>query len=245
MAFKKMTDYNQERYGGLFRLVNDGDSARVVFLYRSVDDVLIADTHYVKSANYSGYVHCCGRGCPACGKGIRVQTKLFIPLYNLDTNEIQFFDRNVNFEAQLSKDVFENYPNPSQYVFTITRHGEPRSLDTKYELRATNKYSAESYDQILAKFNIKMPEYYENICKEVTPEELSEMLSQGSQSSAPTGDSLPDYSVTPRTSVRNTTTTAPSTPVYTPVPEDDLVSVSEELPEFGEGLDELDSDVDF
>ena len=91
MAFKKVNDYNQEKFGGLFLLRNNGDYADVIFMYRSVDDVLVADTHYIKSADYSGYVHCQGRNCPACAKGIRVQTKLFIPMYNITDNELQFW----------------------------------------------------------------------------------------------------------------------------------------------------------
>ena len=83
MGFKSVTSYNEEKFNGLFLLRNDGDSADVIFLDRNIDDVLVADTHYVKSADYSGYVHCCGKGCPACAKGIRIQTKLFIPLYNI------------------------------------------------------------------------------------------------------------------------------------------------------------------
>lgn len=240
MAFKSMTQYNQERYGGLFRLVNDNDHARVVFLYQSVDDVLIADTHYIKSGEFSGYVHCCGRGCPACAKGIRVQNKLFIPLYNLDDNEIQFWDRTTNFENQLNNDVFNKYPNPSQYVFTITRHGVAGDINTKYEIRATNRYTVETYDQILNKFQIKMPDYYSNICKELSATELSDILNQGNNYSAPNGDSLPDYSVTPR--ARNTASADPIPPVHTPVPAEEMLPFDDgELAEFS---DEADAEVD-
>ena len=80
MAFKKMTEYNEEKFGNFFRLVNDGDFADVVFLYRSTHDVLVADVHYVKTPDYSGYVQCLERGCPACSEGIRIQSKLFIPM---------------------------------------------------------------------------------------------------------------------------------------------------------------------
>ena len=69
MAFKTVESYNEARFGGFFLLRNDGDFADVVFMYRNKDDVLVADTHYVKGSDYSGYVHCCGRGCPACSKG--------------------------------------------------------------------------------------------------------------------------------------------------------------------------------
>ena len=71
MAFKTMNDFNKERgYDNYFTLRNDGDTADVIILYRGVSDVLVADAHYIKSNDYTGYVHCCGRGCPACGKGI-------------------------------------------------------------------------------------------------------------------------------------------------------------------------------
>lgn len=196
MAFKTARQYNEEKFGGLFLLRNDGDSADVIFLYRNLDDVLIADTHYIKSADYSGYVHCCGRGCPACEKGIRVQTKLFIPMYNLTTNQIEFWDRNVRFENQLSQDVFERYPNPSEFVFRITRHGVAGDVNTTYQIQAIGRNTAESYDQILAKFHITMPDYYEKVCRAYDSMKLSSMLS----SSAAATSSLPDYQVTPRVS---------------------------------------------
>ena len=58
MAFKKITDYNEEKYGRLFVLKDDKEYADVILLYRSINDVLIADIHYIKSPEYSGYVHC-------------------------------------------------------------------------------------------------------------------------------------------------------------------------------------------
>ena len=63
MAFKSVEQFNDDRYHGLFRLVNDGDHADVIFLYQSIKDMLVAQAHYIKSADYSGYVHCCEQGC--------------------------------------------------------------------------------------------------------------------------------------------------------------------------------------
>ena len=98
MAFKTVNQFNKERgYENYFTLRNDGDTADVIFLYRSTDDVLVADAHYIKSENYAGYIHCCGRGCPACGKGISVRNKLFVPMYDLACNKIVFWDRNMFF----------------------------------------------------------------------------------------------------------------------------------------------------
>lgn len=203
MAFKSAKQYNEDKFGGLFRLVNDGDSAQVIFLYRSEDDVLVADTHYIKSADYNGYVHCCGKGCPACAKGIRVQTKLFVPLYNLDADEIQFWDRTMRFEPQLSQDVFSRFYNPSEIVFRITRHGAIGDVNTTYEIVAVGRNTGSDYNTILASHNAKMPDYYEHICRDVPARELHDMLNSSvntSTSSFYNSDSLPSYQVRPRTS---------------------------------------------
>lgn len=240
MAFKSMKQYNEERYGGLFRLVNDGDSADVIFLYTSVNDVLVGDMHYIKSAEYSGYVHCAGRGCPVCGKGIRVQSKLFVPMYNLTDNEIQFWDRSIKFENQLNSDVFSKFPNPSEYVFRITRHGVPNDINTTYEIRVVGKNSQESYDQILNRFGVKMPDHYDTICKEFDVAKLSDLLAKPDNGDY--SEDLPDYSVTPRAAA----TSAPAAPaadpmipnVYESVPQDTMI------PETEFAKEDADDDVD-
>ncbi len=203
MAFKTVTDYNDERYSHMFRLTNDGDSAEVIFLYQSINDVLVADTHYIKSDDYSGYVHCCGKGCPACAKGIRVQTKLFVPLYNIHDNEIQFFDRSVRFENQLQNDVFKKWSNPSELVFRITRHGASGDINTTYEITAIGNNKIGSYYDILAKFNAVMPDYYGIICKEVTIPQLDAMINQGTQGTGQTAQAapIPDYQPVPRVEI--------------------------------------------
>lgn len=231
MAFKSISKYNEERYGGMFLLRNDGDFADVIFLYTKVDDVLVADTHYIKSADYSGYVSCNGRGCPACAKGIKVQTKLFIPLYNIDSGELQFFDRSVRFEPQLQNDVFKNFPNPSEYVFRITRHGAARDVNTTYSIVVVGKNTFLSYDDIMKKFNTKFPDYFYNVCKEYSTGELALMLNASSDTSNSTATDMPSYQITPRA--------ARSVP---DVPEPDLIipTVNEpsDEPEEYDSLDE-------
>ena len=206
MAFKSVQTYNEEKFGGYFLLRNDGDYADVIFLYESIADVLVADAHYIKSSDYSGYAHCCQAGCPACSKGIRTQNKLFIPLYNIGSNEIQFFDRTLRFEPQLQQDVFAKYPNPSEYVFRITRHGAAGSVDTTYEIVAIGKNVSKPYAQILAENNTSMPEHYNTICKEVSVAEMHNMIESGNK---PSGTYNPDTSYTFNATPRNAT-------VYTP-----------------------------
>ena len=195
MAFKSVEQFNDDRYHGLFRLVNDGDSADVIFLYQSIKDMLVAQAHYIKSADYSGYVHCPGQGCPACGKGIRVQTKLFIPVYNIEKDEIEFWDRNMKFEPQMEKDVFARFSNPSEFVFRITRHGIPNDINTTYSIEAVGKNTIISYSNALAKFQTKMPDAYEVVIKDVSVTELTAMLqNSGSESNS----NMPEYVPIPR-----------------------------------------------
>lgn len=211
MGFKSMDVYNDEKYGNFFRLQNDGDYADVVFLYRGTQDVMMADTHYIKSSDYSGYVTCCGnKGCPACGNGIRIQPKLFVPLFVLNTtdasgitNRIQFWDRTTRFQPQLLQDVFRAYPNPSEFIFRITRHGVPRSVDTVYEIRAIQPNSADySYDAICSRFGAVFPAYYNLVCKEVDIFELNNMVSSGNSNNYSGNNasytSQNNYGATPR-----------------------------------------------
>lgn len=195
MAFKSVEQFNDDRYHGLFRLVNDGDSADVVFLYRSMKDMLVAQAHYIKSADYSGYIHCCGQGCPACGKGIRVQTKLFIPVYNIAKDEIEFWDRNMKFEPVMEQAVFNRFSNPSEFVFRITRHGIPNDINTTYAIEAVGKNTIASYDTILTKFSAKMPDAYSTVIRDVSVAEVTAMLQNSGSESA---NNMPEYTPIPR-----------------------------------------------
>lgn len=203
MAFKKVADYNEERFGSFFLLRNDQESADVVFLFQSYDDALIASTHYLKSNEYSGYVHCNGRSCPACQKGIKVQTKFFIPLYNLKTNRVEFWDRSQRFENQFMHDVFADYPNPSEFVFRITRHGAAGSIDTNYTITVLGVNTSMPYSKILAENGLKLPDGYSQVCREVADHEMQAMLNMNG---APSASNLPsyDYVPTPRPSYGST-----------------------------------------
>lgn len=207
MAFKKMTEYNEQRYGNSFRLVNDQDYADVIFLYRNTSDVLLADTHYIKSAEYSGYVQCLEKDCPACEKGIRVQTNLFIPMLVLSHSDpdfkgpkIQFWDRTTKFQAQLMNDVFKNYPDPSCFVFRITRFGVPNDRGTRYTINVLEENLVGSYDAILAKYGISLPESYEIICKDYSATELRRILLQQNFQN---NSQRPTYGATPRTATQS------------------------------------------
>lgn len=245
MGFKSMTEYNDQKYGNWFRLQNDGDYADVIILYRSTADVMMADCHYIRSDGYTGYVTCCSAGCPACAKQIRVQPKLFIPMYVLTTSvtggvqgRIQFWDRTMRFQPQLVNDVFRGYPNPSEYIFRITRHGAAGDINTTYDIRAisNNSNPATSYDAICSTFGAVFPDYYNTICKDVDQFELGSMMTASSYGqpnggnnyggnnygAAPRGSVAPPPSggdMIPGTSIPYTGSNTPGVSVNAPIPE--------------------------
>lgn len=237
MAFKTVKSYNEEKFGDFFLLRNDKDSADVIFLYEGAEDVLVADVHYLKSSSYSGYAHCCGAGCPACERGIRTQTKLFIPLYNLTTGKIEFFDRTMRFEPQLQQDVFSRYPNPSEYVFRIVRNGAAGSVDTTYSIVAVGKNTQFPYSAILAANNATMPEYYNNICRDLTVAEMRQMLND---SDRPSGYS-PNEEYTGFGAVPRGTAAVPATE-YPQAPEVEVPSGFAEPPQYVADATSGDSD---
>lgn len=205
MAFKSIEAFNDDRYRYSFRMMRDGETAKVIFLYRSKADMMIGSTHHIMTPSYKGYVDCCEYGCPACARGIRRDSgKIFIPLYNLETNKIEFWDKNQSFEYHMDRMVFDKYPNPSEYVFTITRHGEYRAEKVTYDIEASYLNEFMTYDQILEKYNtILVPQteadikrtYYQNICRTYSIPELDKLLNENP---ATPKESLQAYTATPR-----------------------------------------------
>ena len=209
MGFVSVDKYNEDHYRYMFRVAEDGESTDVIFLYQSSADMLKADVHYIKSHEYSGYVHCLGKNCPACKKNFRLQTKLFIPIYNIykedpETHQqgvIQFWDRNYSegFNQMFRKDVFDKTPNPSEYVYTIHRTGGYRDQSTRYTFVPAGRNAIMSYSQILAKFNATMPDYYDNIVRNYDESKLAELVSHGSDDNSTNSNAInQDYIPIPR-----------------------------------------------
>ena len=207
MGFRSVEEVRESMYANKFVLQNDKDYADVVLLYKSHKDVLVADTHYIKSDEYSGYVHCLGNGCPACAKGIRKQTKVFVPMYVLnvngrEVNELQFWDRTMKFEPQLNAQVFNHVANPSEYVCRITRVGAYRDINTTYQLSLYKGIPDLSYEKILETCKTSFPDGYSAICKEADAATVNSWLMAANSENA-----IPAYTATPRV-----TAPAPSNP---------------------------------
>lgn len=260
MAFKKMTDYVEDKYRNWFRLVNDGDSADVIILYRGQEDVLVDDAHYINSENFNGYVECLGHDCPACkyvgpkGGKILKNTKLFIPLYVLNysdgrpSGQFVFWDRNFSFQPVLLASVFNRYPNPSEYIFTITRKGAPRDPSTRYSINVQGPNRLVSYDKLLSDNNIHLPEDYSKIVSQFDADKLKSLI-YAEDSYSPnrnivySPETYKQYNAVPRSNP--VPDSIPDIdPVPTPTIELNSVSIPEAAPSTPPAISNTDANVD-
>jgi hypothetical protein len=114
--------------------------------------------------------------------------------------KIQFWDRTTKFQAQLMNDVFRNYPNPSGFIFRITRFGVPNDRGTRYSINVLEENHVGSFDEIMANYKLSFPESYDIICKDYSATELRRILLQhNSQNTA----ARTTYGATPRATVQS------------------------------------------
>lgn len=134
-----------EHYGNggntsYFSLKNDKDTARVRFMYRTLEDVEGFAVHEVEVDGRKRYVNCLRdynspvSDCPLCASGNFQKAKMFLVLYNEDTKQVQLWERGKKFNSQLLA-AFSRYCDPHNIVgqvFEIERNGAPRSTQTTY-----------------------------------------------------------------------------------------------------------------
>ena len=131
--------YGGQGGGGYFRLVNDKDTAQVRFLYDSIDDVEGYAVHEITLNDKKRYVNCLREyndsveACPFCKANRFVTVKYYVPLFNLDTNRVETWERGKKFGQKLSS-LCARYPHLVQHVFEIERNGKVGDTQTTYEI---------------------------------------------------------------------------------------------------------------
>ena len=128
--------------GGFFRLVDDHDTARVRFLYTGIEDVQGMSVHQVEIDGKKRYVNCLKEygapidSCPFCAKGMFTTAKYFIPVYNIDEDKIQIWERGKQFGGKLTS-MCSRYSNLVSHTFEIERIGKKGDTGTTYEIYET------------------------------------------------------------------------------------------------------------
>ena len=137
-------NYGGQGGGGYFSLKNDKDTARVRFLYDSVEDIEGFAVHEVEIDGKKRFVNCLREYgqpvnvCPFCADQRFVAVKYFVPLYNLDTDKIQTWERGKKFGQKLSS-MCARYPHLVSHTFEIERNGKTGDTQTTYEIYETGQ----------------------------------------------------------------------------------------------------------
>lgn len=176
-----------DNYGGsggssFFSLKNDGDTARVRFMYNGMDDVVGYACHEVEVEGKKKYVNCIREynepksKCPFCANNNFQRAKLYVPLYDLDEEEVKIWERGKNFFTKISS-VCARYASGNTplvaHTFDIERHGKKGDTQTTYEI-----YETGCDDTILEDLP-EVPEILGSIILDKTKSDMEFYLEEG------------------------------------------------------------------
>ncbi len=122
-----------------FHLDDDKASARVRFIVPILDayssDCIYAVHRVAPSEdNPYPYTQCTVDNCKYCEAGSRIVTRIFIPLYNYETERIEIWDRAQFVIGLTLEPLYNRYSNIPFKMFKITRHGKKFDKLTSYEV---------------------------------------------------------------------------------------------------------------
>ena len=127
---------------GFFSLPNDGDVASVRFMYNKLEDIEGVAVHQIELNGKKRYVNCLREyghpvdDCPLCKSGSFVQAKLFIPVYDIATEQVKIWERGKKFFGKIAGicSRYASKENLVSHIFEVERHGKKGDTQTTYEI---------------------------------------------------------------------------------------------------------------
>ena len=178
-SMNEADNYGNQGGSSFFTLKDDKDTAKVRFLYETIDDVEGYAVHRVQVGDKERYVNCLRSynepidNCPFCAAQLKVTPKLFIKLYNEDAGECQIWERGKAYFQRLAS-LSSRYNPLVNEIVEIERSGKKGDMQTTYEF-----YPIEN-----APVNIddlpECPEPLGTIILDKTYDEMNEYLDTGS-----------------------------------------------------------------
>lgn len=141
-SYKDAENYGGSGGGGFFSLANDGDVAKVRFLYNKLEDIEGVAVHQIEVDGKRKYVGCLREygapieDCPFCKAGMFVNAKLFMPVFDIASGQTKTWERGKKFfdkMASLCK-RYASKDNLVNHIFEVERHGKPKDTQTTYEI---------------------------------------------------------------------------------------------------------------
>jgi len=183
-----------DKYGSgtgtrFFALKDDKDTAQVRFMYSSVDDIECFAVHQLDvkgEAFKKRYVNCLREyrdpldKCPFCAAKMGTRVKLMVPLYNVDTETVQLWDKGKKFINQLTSlcGRYSSADTPlCAHIFEIERNGKAKDQSTTYSI-----YEISKDDTVLEDLP-EVPDVLGSIIEDMSPEDMENYLANGDSSS--------------------------------------------------------------
>ena len=149
VRYDEVDKYGGQGGAGFFSLKDDGDTARVRFMYDGVDSIEAFAVHQIEGEDgRKRYVNCLRDyrdpidKCPFCREKKQTQVKLFIPIYNVDEDKVQIWERGKKF-VQKMVSICSRYSNSDtplcSHTFDIERSGKKGDTSTTYEIYPADK----------------------------------------------------------------------------------------------------------
>lgn len=149
VRYDEIDKYGGQGGAGFFSLKDDGDTARVRFMYNGIDSVEAYAVHQVEGDDgRKRYVNCLREyrepldACPFCRERKPTQVKLFVPIYNVDEDKVQLWERGKKFVQKMTSlcGRYSNSETPlCAHEFDIERKGKKGDTSTTYEIYEVDK----------------------------------------------------------------------------------------------------------
>lgn len=152
VQFDDIDKYGGQGGAGFFSLKDDKDTAQVRFMYNGIEDVEAFAVHELPPADKDSkkkiYVNCLRDYrqpldvCPFCRERKPQTVKLMVPLYNVDVDKVQLWERGKKFVNKLTS-VCSRYSSADTplcaNIFEIERNGKKGEQTTTYEIYPVDK----------------------------------------------------------------------------------------------------------
>ena len=148
------SNYGGQGGSGFFSIANDKEVKQVRFMYDKVEDIEGMSVHKVKIGDKDRYVNCLREynqpidDCPFCREKMPTQARLFIPIYNVDEDAVQIWDRGKTMFSKMTSlcSRYATKGNLVNNIFEIERNGKPKDTNTTYEIFQIDKDDTELQD---------------------------------------------------------------------------------------------------
>lgn len=117
---------------GWIKLQNDGDTVSVRPLDSDDKSLEVYEVHKIEIDGFQKPVRCLGEGCPACLSGNKPQLRIWLSFYNLETEQVELWERGIN-DIKLILGIIGENGNLNERDYRIRRNGKKGSTSTTYQ----------------------------------------------------------------------------------------------------------------